>query len=349
MRGLAHVLHASGEHGPGLAQQNPLSALHDGLETGTAEAIDGQRGNFFGNSDFQADVAGPVYGVSGRLKRVAKNDMIDFGRIGPRAFERFASSDDPQVNRRDLGEVAVVLGHRSAGAFENDDFFHPSTPTRKSTSNFRSAPAAADAVHGRRPMTDKFGKYEVVRQLASGGFGSVFEARDPVIERAVAIKTCHVQDEEVRARFLQEARLAGNLHHRNLTTIYDIGAEGDVLYLVCEFLPGEDLDAFIGRRDQPLIEKVEILIGVAYGLAHAHDQGVIHRDIKPSNIRILPDRTVKIMDFGIAKSMYAERTLTRTGLTLGTTAYLAPEQVRGEPVDRRTDIFSFGVLAYELL
>ena len=87
-------------------------------------------------------------------------------------------------------------------------------------------------------MTEKFGKYVVLRQLGSGGFGSVFEARDPVIERAVAIKTCHVQDEEVRARFLQEARLAGNLHHRNLTTIYDIGAEGDVLYLVCEFLPG---------------------------------------------------------------------------------------------------------------
>ncbi|HEX7253608.1 MAG TPA: serine/threonine-protein kinase [Thermoanaerobaculia bacterium] len=198
-------------------------------------------------------------------------------------------------------------------------------------------------------MTEKFGKYVVLRQIGSGGFGSVFEARDPVIERAVAIKTCHVQDEEVRARFLQEARLAGNLHHRNLTTIYDIGAEGEVLYLICEFLPGEDLDAFIERKDLSLVEKVEILIGVAYGLAHAHDQGVIHRDIKPSNIRILPDQTVKIMDFGIAKSMYAERTLTRAGRTLGTAAYLAPEQIRGEPVDRRTDVFSFGVLAYELL
>lgn len=198
-------------------------------------------------------------------------------------------------------------------------------------------------------MTEKFGKYVVLRQIGSGGFGSVFEARDPIIERAVAIKTCHVQDEEVRARFLQEARLAGNLHHRNLTTIYDIGAEGEVLYLVCEFLPGEDLDAFIERKDLALVEKVEILIGVAYGLAHAHNQGVIHRDIKPSNIRILPDQAVKIMDFGIAKSMYAERTLTRAGRTLGTAAYLAPEQIRGEPVDRRTDVFSFGVLAYELL
>jgi len=198
-------------------------------------------------------------------------------------------------------------------------------------------------------MTDKFGKYEVVRQLASGGFGSVYEARDPVIQRAVAIKTCHVSDAEVRERFLQEARLAGNLHHRNLTTIYDIGDEGSVLYLVCEFLPGEDLDKLVEHRELTLLEKVEILIGIAYGLAHAHNAGVVHRDIKPGNIRILPDAEVKIMDFGVAKSMHAERTLTRAGETLGTAFYLSPEQVRGDPIDRRTDIFSFGVLAYELI
>src|SRR5262249_25657039 len=152
-----------------------------------------------------------------------------------------------------------------------------------------------------------------------------------------------------RERFLQEARLAGNLHHRNLMTIYDIGSEGSVLYLVCEFLPGEDLDDLGEHQKLTLLEKVEILIGIAYGLAHAHDAGVVHRDIKPGNIRILPDLAVKIMDFGIAKSMYAERTLTRAGLTLGTASYLSPEQVRGDPVDRRTDIFSFGVLAYELI
>jgi eukaryotic-like serine/threonine-protein kinase len=198
-------------------------------------------------------------------------------------------------------------------------------------------------------MMDKFGKYEVVRQLASGGFGSVYEARDPVIQRAVAIKTCHVSDPEVRERFIQEARLAGNLHHRNLTTIYDIGSEGSVLYLVCEFLPGEDLDKLVEHRDLALLDKVEILIGIAYGLGYAHNAGVIHRDIKPGNIRILPDATVKIMDFGIAKSMHAERTLTRAGETLGTAFYLSPEQVRGEPIDRRTDIFSFGVVAYELI
>jgi serine/threonine-protein kinase len=199
-------------------------------------------------------------------------------------------------------------------------------------------------------MTEKFGKYEVVRKIGSGGFGAVYEARDPAIKRTVAIKTCLVSDPEVRARFAQEAELAGSLQHRNLTTIYDFGAEGSVLYLVSEFLPGEDLDKIIDRGGPlPLRQKIEILIGIAYGLAHAHDAGIVHRDVKPANVRILPDGTVKIMDFGVAKALYAERELTRTGMTLGTSAYLAPEQVRGEPVDRRADIFAFGVLAYELL
>ncbi|MGH9315952.1 MAG: serine/threonine-protein kinase [Thermoanaerobaculia bacterium] len=199
-------------------------------------------------------------------------------------------------------------------------------------------------------MTERIGKYEIIRRVGSGGFGAVYEARDPMIQRSVAIKTCQVQDETIRARFAQEAQLAGNLHHRNLTTVHDFGTDGEILYLVCEFLPGEDLDSAIERgKPLSLREKVEILIGIASGLAHAHNAGVVHRDVKPSNIRLLPDGTVKIMDFGVAKSMYAERQLTRTGFTVGTHAYLAPEQVRGQPVDRRTDIFAFGVLAYELL
>ncbi len=199
-------------------------------------------------------------------------------------------------------------------------------------------------------MTQRFGKYEVVRRIGGGGYGAVYEALDPAIGRRVAIKTCAVQDEEARARFVQEARLAGNLHHRNLTTLYDFGSEGGLLYLVSEFLPGEDLDALLASgRSLSTRERVEILIGLAYGLGHAHDAGVVHRDVKPGNIRILPDGTVKIMDFGIAKFLYAERTLTRTGFTVGTSSYLSPEQVRGDPVDRRTDVYAFGVVAYELL
>ncbi len=199
-------------------------------------------------------------------------------------------------------------------------------------------------------MSEKFGKYEVVRKIGSGGYGTVYEGRDPAIGRPVAIKTCAIQDAEARARFLQEARLAGKLSHRNLTTLYDSGTQGDLLYLVWEFLPGEDLQTVLDRgRPLTVRERVELLIGISYGLGHAHNAGIVHRDVKPGNIRVLADGTVKIMDFGVAKDLYAERTLTRKGFTLGTSSYLAPEQVRGEPVDRRTDVFSFGVVAYELL
>ncbi|MEO7921502.1 MAG: protein kinase, partial [Thermoanaerobaculia bacterium] len=147
------------------------------------------------------------------------------------------------------------------------------------------------------------------------------------------------------------AEFAGNLHHRNVTTIYDFGVTDEgVPYIVQEFLTGEDLDRKIKTKEpQPLLRKVRILIDIADGLGYAHSQGIVHRDIKPSNVRILEDGTVKIMDFGIAKSMVSHSTLTQTGITLGTASYLAPEQIRGEDVDPRTDIFSLGVLAYELL
>src|SRR5262249_39324113 len=108
----------------------------------------------------------------------------------------------------------------------------------------------ADDLRSAAEMTERFGKYEIVRKIGGGGVGGVYEARDPVIKRSVAIKTCQIDDPEVRARFAQEAELAGKLHHRNLTTIHDFGSEGSVLYLVCEFLPGEDLDKIIERGDE---------------------------------------------------------------------------------------------------
>ncbi|HYB54501.1 MAG TPA: serine/threonine-protein kinase [Thermoanaerobaculia bacterium] len=199
-------------------------------------------------------------------------------------------------------------------------------------------------------MLEKIGKYEIAEQIGVGGFGAVFRGRDPFIKRSVAIKTCSVNDEEIKSRFFREAELAGNLHHRHITTIYDFGVENGIPYIVQEFLTGEDLDKKIKRGDAiPVARKVEILMAIAEGLAYAHEAQIIHRDIKPANVRILDDGTVKIMDFGIAKSLQTESNLTQTGITLGTSAYLAPEQIRGEAVDRRTDIFALGVLAYELL
>ncbi|MGH9317110.1 MAG: serine/threonine protein kinase [Thermoanaerobaculia bacterium] len=196
----------------------------------------------------------------------------------------------------------------------------------------------------------KIGKYEVSEQIGVGGFGAVYRGRDPFIKRTVAIKTCQLNDQEVKSRFFREAELAGNLHHRNITTIYDFGVENDIPYIVQEFLTGEDLDRIIKRGDKMSISrKIDILMAIADGLAYAHRQSIMHRDIKPANIRILEDGAVKIMDFGIAKSLHSESSLTQTGITLGTSAYLAPEQIRGEKLDGRTDIFALGVMAYELL
>ena len=198
-------------------------------------------------------------------------------------------------------------------------------------------------------MIEKLGKYEIVEKIGVGGFGTVYRGRDPFIKRTVAVKTCQSDDEEIKKRFFREAELSGNLHHRNITTIYDFGVQDGIPYIVQEYLTGEDLDKMIKRGEViPLRRRVEILQDICDGLSYAHGAGIIHRDIKPSNIRVLANGDVKIMDFGIAKSFQSESNLTQTGITLGTAAYLAPEQIRGESVDPRTDIFSLGVLAYEL-
>ncbi|HKF45604.1 MAG TPA: serine/threonine-protein kinase [Thermoanaerobaculia bacterium] len=199
-------------------------------------------------------------------------------------------------------------------------------------------------------VPEKIGKYEISEQIGVGGFGAVYKGRDPFIKRTVAVKTCQLNDPEIKSRFFREAELAGNLHHRNITTIYDFGVENDIPYIVQEFLSGEDLDKIIKRGEKLTpARKIEILIHISEGLHFAHEAHVIHRDIKPANIRILENGAVKIMDFGIAKSLQSESQLTQTGITLGTSAYLAPEQIRGETLDRRTDVFALGVLAYELL
>lgn len=197
---------------------------------------------------------------------------------------------------------------------------------------------------------EKIGKYEIAQEIGSGGFGIVYEGRDPFLKRRVAVKTCTSGQSDIRERFFREAEIAGNLHHRNITTVHDFGLYNEIPYLVQEFLTGEDLDHKIFRQEIiPATVKIDYLLQIARGLEYAHQRGVIHRDVKPGNIRVLADGTIKIMDFGIAKLANVESNLTQTGMTLGTAAYLSPEQIRGLPLDHRSDIFSFGVLAYELL
>jgi eukaryotic-like serine/threonine-protein kinase len=194
------------------------------------------------------------------------------------------------------------------------------------------------------------GKYEILEELGRGGMGVVYKAFDPVMEREVAIKVVSdvmMAKPEMRDRFLREARTAGKLSHENITIVHDVGEEGGKPFIVMEYLGGEDLGHLIGSKNPLLLEqKLGFAIQICRGLAFLHARGFIHRDIKPANIRIVTGK-VKIMDFGIARSATSE--LTKSGAIIGTPFYMSPEQIRGQKVDHRSDMFSFGVLLYELL
>jgi len=197
---------------------------------------------------------------------------------------------------------------------------------------------------------DQIGKYEILDKIGTGGFAIVYKGYDPFIKRPVAIKVCYSGDPETRERFYREAEIAGLLVHRNITTVYDFGTHEENPYLVEEYLPGEDLAHMIRRHEpETLAEKLDFLIQITSGLGYAHSRGVIHRDVKPGNVRVLESGRIKIMDFGTAKLAHAESNLTQTGMTLGTVAYLSPDRLLGEPAKIPSDVFSFGVLAYELL
>ena len=201
-----------------------------------------------------------------------------------------------------------------------------------------------------KPAAQRLGKYEIHEKIGEGGFGIVYKGFDPFIKRFVAIKTCNSPDKSIRDRYFREAEIAGRLDHPHIVRIFDFGIADNTPFLVQEFLAGGDLDHKIaGTEFVPYPERLLYLMHIARGLDYAHSQGVIHRDIKPANIRILEDGSAKIMDFGVAMLQSSDHRLTEVGMTVGTAAYLAPEQIKGQETDKRTDIFSFGILAYELL
>jgi len=197
----------------------------------------------------------------------------------------------------------------------------------------------------------RVGRYVVTGRIGRGGMGMVYRALDEALEREVAVKTLHVEgslDAESRRRFEVEAKAAAKLQHPNIVTVFELGEDRGVPFIAMELLPGVDLEALLRSGEGLLLaEKIDIVIQICRGLAFAHDHGIVHRDIKPSNIRLLDDGTAKIMDFGIAK--LGGTTLTRTGMLVGTIFYMSPEQVRGRGVDGRSDVFSAGVILYELL
>jgi serine/threonine-protein kinase len=199
------------------------------------------------------------------------------------------------------------------------------------------------------------GRFEVLGELGKGSMGLVYKARDPKINRLLAIKTIRFSDEfeedviqEIKGRFFTEAEIAGQLSHPSIVTIYDVGDDGDLTYMAMEYLEGKDLDKFVSKKTLlPLPKALDLVSRVAEALAFAHEASVIHRDIKPANIMLLDSGGVKVTDFGIAKAISSSRT--RTGVILGTPNYMSPEQIMGQKIDHRSDIFSLGVLFYQLL
>jgi len=205
----------------------------------------------------------------------------------------------------------------------------------------------AGAAEGRR----RIGRYLVTGRIGRGGMGMVYRGYDASLDREVAVKTLSLEatlEEEHRRRFEIEARAAAKLQHPNIVTVFELGDDRGVPFIAMELLAGADLETLL-RSGEPLLlqEQLDIMIQVCRGLHFAHERKVVHRDIKPSNIRVLEDGTAKIMDFGIAK--LAGSGVTRSGMLIGTVHYMSPEQVLGKPLDGRSDIFSVGVILYELL
>jgi eukaryotic-like serine/threonine-protein kinase len=204
--------------------------------------------------------------------------------------------------------------------------------------------------------------YRIVQKLGAGGMGEVYLAEDTRLDRQVAIKFLppeSMADEQARSRLLQEAKAAAKLDHPNICSIYEVGEEDGRSFIAMQYVEGETLAARIERKPLELRDALHVAVQVADALADAHARGIIHRDIKPQNIMITPRGQVKVMDFGVAKVISQRSELesgadtqilmTEPGLILGTIPYMSPEQVRGESLDVRTDIFSFGVVLYEIV
>ncbi|HZI63384.1 MAG TPA: protein kinase, partial [Thermoanaerobaculia bacterium] len=265
------------------------------------------------------------------------------------AYLETACADDESMRR----EVESLLAaHAQAGDFID-------TPAFRFSADLAAEPAPASAPAAAGPGR-RLGPYEVIALLGAGGMGEVYRARDPRLGREVAIKILFreaVEDQTHLRRFEHEARAVGALNHPNILAVYDVGREGAEPYVVTELLEGETLQARLtGGSLQPR-DALAFARQIAAGLGAAHDKGIVHRDLKPGNLFITEDGRLKILDFGLAKRQapggagagVTASGHTMPGLILGTAGYMSPEQVRGQQVDRRSDVFSFGAVLYEML
>jgi hypothetical protein len=259
--------------------------------------------------------------------------------------------------------VALAFGHlgiRLGGVARRTPVTLPQRAAPRAAPAGKAA-AAPDSQPSSRSSTQApdratLGRYRIDRQLGRGSMGAVYLGHDPKIGRQVAIKTMALSQEfdgaelaEARARFFREAETAGRLQHRDIVTIFDAGEDQDLAYIAMEFLKGHDLQRYTRAAQLlPVPVVLRTVARVAEALAYAHSQGVVHRDIKPANVMIEPQTDcVKVTDFGIARITDASRT--RTGMVLGTPSYMSPEQMAGRRVEGRSDLYSLGVMLFQLL
>jgi tRNA A-37 threonylcarbamoyl transferase component Bud32 len=253
------------------------------------------------------------------------------------SLERFFSSPAPNLARAASASVDDDTGETESDARSGE------------TATVTPVPKA----NGDQPST--LGRYRVLKELGRGAMGVVYLGKDPTIQRFVAIKTMRLNEfddtgklQEIRTRFFREAESTGRLSHPNIVTIYDAGEEDDLGYIAMEMLQGTTLKAWTRQSTLlPVDTLLPILATVADALDYAHQQGVVHRDIKPANIMLTNDRIVKVMDFGIAT--LASSSKSKSEMVMGTPTYMSPEQIAGKKVDGRSDIYSLGVVMFELL
>src|SRR5262245_4449494 len=253
-----------------------------------------------------------------------------------RADPRRADADGPGTGHRGIiGRVSRPLSGSLRGP-------------RKPGISFD--PLVLSSVSRPRPL-DQIGKYKIVSKIGQGATSHVYKGKDETLGRFVAVKTIAAEvskDETLRKRFRREAESAALLNHPNIITVYDFGEEQDKLYIAMELLEGVDLkQALAEGRLATLDQKLDVMYQICEGLAFAHSHGIFHRDLKPANLHVLASGKLKIMDFGLARLSGSD--MTRTGLVMGTPHYMSPEQVRGEHVDARSDVFALGCVFYEIL
>lgn len=277
-------------------------------------------------------------------------ESSDFGD-----HQAISLDDDPVINndsaKEASGKVEVdptIITPDNYDSSESDDIFEMDESETEASSEIRLPENDSGPIN-------KLGRYQITGTLGKGAMGHVYKGVDPAINRPVALKTIRLdfvsdpeEMEELKVRLHREAQAAGKLSHPNIVTIYDVGSEGQLQYIAMEYLEGRTLEDMIKKKVQFNYKILtNIIIQICNALEYAHERGIVHRDIKPANIMILPDYSVKIMDYGIAR--VDSNSMTKTGIAMGTPNYISPEQLQGKTVDKRADIFSLGVVIYELL